>query len=436
MKNRIGIRLEDKNPWERRVALTPEDAAKLISRGLDLTVEPFDRRAFPDQAYAEAGARISHEAVDADLVIGIKEMPTDLFKAGKAYLFFSHTIKGQPYNMDMLRRLMDLSCTLFDYETITDEGGQRLVAFGRHAGLAGMVDTLWTLGHRLVALGHPTPLSELRPTHEYADATEAMAAVARAGEALLAEASWPAEITPLVIGITGYGRVAGGAWEILEHLPHTKVSPDALEARVAEGRREILAVEFREEHLVEPHAPDESFDLQDYYTRGKEGYTSILDQHLPHLTVLVNGIYWEERFPRLAGVKVLRKLFHGASPRLLAVGDISCDVDGSLACTVRDTMPGDPVYVYDPHTGDAPSGLVAEGLAVMAVTNLPTELPVDASRAFSQALTPLIPGLADADLSAATVEEAGLPGPMQRAAILWRGQLTAPYAYMAEFLTE
>jgi alanine dehydrogenase len=435
MANRIGIRLEDKNAWERRAALAPEAVATLTGQGLELWVERFARRAFADQAYAEAGARLCGDVRDCELVLGIKEMPVDYFRPGGAYMFFSHTIKGQPHNMAMLRSLATRGCTLLDYEAVKDERGRRLIFFGRYAGLAGMIDTLWTLGQRLKALGHETPFAALRPAHGYADLEAAKLAVEQVGEQI-ARRGLPEPLRPVVVGITGYGNVSQGAQEILELLPYSEVSPDELKEFVAEngglGSR-LVKVVYKEEHLVEPIDQTARFDLQDYYDHG-ERYRSRFSPQLELLTVLVNGIFWAPRYPKLADAAQLRALFAGPTPpKLLVVGDITCDVDGSLACTVRDTEPGDPVYVYDPITRKAPSGFAGPGLSVMAVGNLPCELPREATEMFSEALSPFVPALARADLSGA-FEAAALPDPIRGSVILWRGKLTPAFAHMEAFL--
>jgi alpha-aminoadipic semialdehyde synthase len=434
MTNRIGLRLEDKNPWERRVALTPEDVAHLNGRGFEIHVERFPRRTFPDTEYASAGAKLTGDVRPCELVLGIKEMPREYFREGGAYMFFSHTIKGQSFNMEMLRALVERRCTLLDYETVTDENGRRLIFFGRHAGLAGMIDTLWTLGRRLDVLGHPTALLDLGPAHTYADLHAAEMAVASAGRRLAAEGV-PALLRPMVFGFTGYGNVSRGAQDVFDLMPHVEVAPGDLAAFVAANRGlsdRLVKVVYREEHLVRHAEPGRPFELQDYYANGGD-YVSIFEPHLGLLSALVNCIYWDERYPKLADAGQLRALFAGGPPRLCVVGDISCDVDGSLACTVRDTNPGDPVYVYDPATGAAPSGFEGPGLAVMAVGNLPCELPREASLAFSTALMPFVPALAGADLGA-PLGRAGLPGPIERSVILWRGEFAPRFEYMRGFL--
>jgi alpha-aminoadipic semialdehyde synthase len=434
MANRIGIRLEDKNDWERRAPLTPEAVRHAHTQGVEVVVERFPRRAYSDADYADAGAKLSDDVRDCEIVLGIKEMPPDYFRPGGAYFFFSHTIKGQPFNMDMLRSLVDRKCTLMDYERVTDGEGRRLIFFGRFAGIAGMIDTFWALGRRLEALGHPTPFRQLKPTHEYPGLGAAKAAVSRMGQRI-AEEGLPEFLRPMVVGFTGYGRVSRGAWEIFDLLPHVEVEPGELESFVKRGdapRGRLARVVYKEEHLVEPVDASRPFDLQHYYDHG-DRYRSRFGPHLEWLTVLVNGIFWAPEYPRLAEADQLRSLFDGDRPRLLVVGDITCDVDGSLACTVKDCEPGDPVYVYDPATRAATSGFEGPGLAVMAVGNLPCELPREASETFSEALLPFIPDLARADLTG-DLETAELPDPIRRSVILWRGDFTPEFSYMSEFL--
>lgn len=434
MKNTIGLRLEDKNPWERRVALTPDAVRELTARGVRIRVEPFGRRTFPDAEYASAGAVLGGMQ-DCDFVLGIKEMPRGYFRPGGAYMMFSHTIKGQPFNMAMLKELVDKGCTLFDYETVTDETGRRLIFFGRFAGLAGMIDTLWTLGRRLGALGHRTLFSGIEPAHRYADLEAAKAAIRGLGTRIAKEGV-PPFLAPAVFGFTGYGHVSQGAQEVFDLLPHVEVEPARLGAFLAGNgglTDRLVKVVYKEADLVAPRDPSRAFDLQHYYQHGGE-YVSAFAPHLERLTVLVNGIYWDARYPRLATREDLAALVAGGrAPRLLAIGDISCDVDGSLACTVRDTTSGDPTYVYDPLTGSAPSGFSGPGFAVMAVGNLPCELPREASSAFSDALGPYIPALAEVDFGDA-FEDAVLPEPIRRSVILWRGRFTPRYEYMRGFI--
>lgn len=434
MDLRIGLRKEDKNEWERRVVLSPHDAGRLRGSGLKIAAESFPRRAFPDRSYLEAGVPVVDTVADCDLVLGVKEMPLGYFRKGGAYMYFSHTIKGQSYNMPMLAELVEKKCTLLDYELVTDDEGRRLIFFSYHAGLVGMTDSLWMLGQRLQEFGYESPLLDLKPAHAYQDLDALKAAVAAVG-ASIEEHGLPPELGPWTVGVLGYGRVAQGAQEILQLLPHVQVAPSALTQWIQEnpGRNHDFAmVVYREEDLVE-RKDGALFELQDYYQH-PENYHSIFSPHLGHLSLLVNAIYWDERYPRFADAETLKLLFAKPTPpKLLAVGDITCDVDGSLACTVKETEPGDPVYVYRPEDRSISMGFEGEGLQVLAVGNLPCELPVEASAHFSEALSPFLPDLARMDLKAAFIDS-GLPGAMSRATILWNGEFTPHCAHMAEYL--
>jgi alpha-aminoadipic semialdehyde synthase len=434
---KIGIRLEDKNEWETRVPLVPDDVKRLGAQGVRFYVQRFPRRAYADALYEAAGAELVDHTRDCDLVLGVKEIPIEEFVENQAYMFFSHTIKGQPYNMEMLAALVQKRCTLLDYETVKDDDGRRLVFFGRHAGLAGAVDTLWALGKRLEAQGKVSPFLGLQQCRHYENLEAAKAAVRAVGQRISEDGLSP-ELAPLVLGITGYGNVSSGAQDIVELLPVVEVTPDELPAFVeanSELADKVIKVVYKEQDLVEPIDPAREFDLQDYYSNGSD-YKSRFGPHLELLSVLMNGIYWDEKYPKLADEQQLRELYGRSAgpPRLLVVGDITCDVDGSLACTVRDTEPGDPCYVYNPETRDAPSGFEGPGLCVMAIGNLPCELPVAASETFSSALSPFIGAMAQADWGEPDFGNVVLPDPIRRSVILWRGAFTPNYEYMTEFL--
>jgi saccharopine dehydrogenase (NAD+, L-lysine forming) len=424
----LGIRREDKNTFERRVPLTPQAVSSLAGHGVRVTVQPSPRRTFLDEEYRAAGATVDESLAACPVILGVKEIPADQLLPGKAYVFFSHTIKGQAQNMPLLRRLLERGCTLIDYEKIVDDQGRRLVFFGRHAGLAGMIDTLWALGQRLRVEGIDTPLATLRPAHRYVSLDEAKDAIAQASRTL--RAHLPPSLRPLTFGVTGYGNVALGVQEILELLQPRRIAPADLTAVAEEP--EIYCTVFREEHLVEPNGAHR-FELRDYYAH-PEHYRSIFSRYLERLSVIINCIYWEPRCPRLVTLDDLRRLYGGEKPpRLRAIGDITCDVDGSIEANVRSTASDNPVYVYDVSAGEAREGVVGNGPVILAVDNLPCELPRDASIFFSEALVPFAPALAGADYSA-PLESTGLPEALRRATIAHRGELTTTYAYLAKHL--
>jgi len=168
MSKYIGIRHEDKYAMERRAPLTPRHVDKLVKqKKLDIIVQSSPKRIFTDEEYIRAGAKVSRDLKKCSVIFGVKEMPVDFFEPGKTYVFFAHVIKGQPYNMAMLRRMMELKCNLIEYERVVDEQGKRLIFFGRYAGLAGMINSLWALGLRLRHYGYSSRLARLKQAHEY-----------------------------------------------------------------------------------------------------------------------------------------------------------------------------------------------------------------------------------------------------------------------------
>ncbi|MFH1465682.1 MAG: bifunctional lysine ketoglutarate reductase /saccharopine dehydrogenase family protein [Pseudomonadota bacterium] len=437
MARTLGIRLEDKNAWERRVPLTPAAVRRLAAEpDLDVQVQRSPTRVFPDESYAAAGAELVDDPFGADVVVAVKEIPTHLFRAGGTYVFFSHTIKGQPYNMDMLRRLMALGCNLVDYERVVDERGRRLIFFSWFAGAAGAIDTLHAAGQRYASLGIRTPFEDVGMAHTYGDLVKAEAALKAVGERILTE-GLSAGNGPFVLGITGYGNVSQGSQHVLSWLPVEYITPEqlrALRARVDAPRDRLYVVVFSEEHMVEPRAAGAPFVLGEYFGH-PERYRSIFVRHVPHLDVMINAIYWTEASPRLLTNEQIAA-FHaqGGGMRLQVVGDISCDLHGSVECLVKSTHPDAPCFVYDPLTGQATDGVAGRGLVMMAVDNLPCEIPAESSQAFSDVLEPFMAALTRADFSQ-PLDEVVLPDPLREALILHRGELTPHYRYMAKFVS-
>jgi alpha-aminoadipic semialdehyde synthase len=434
MSARIGIRLEDKNEWERRAPLVPAHAKALKEQGIEVCVQASPIRAFTAQEYGQVGATVVEELSTCPVILAIKEIPSQLLAAGKTYAFFSHTIKGQKHNMPMLRRLLDLGCNLIDYEKIVDENGRRLVFFGNYAGLAGMLDTLWALGQRLAWEGIETPFQHLLPARLYADLDEAKAAVREVGQKIALE-GLPEPITPLICGFAGYGNVSRGAQQIFDLLPYHEITPSDLITHqpIDKQTNTLYKVVFKEADMVEPINPTARFELQDYYNH-PEKYRGGFEKYIPHLIVLVNGIYWTERYPRLVTRAYLKELFgQSEPPRLRVIGDISCDTEGAIECNLHSTSPGDPVYVYDPLTGATHTGYTGRGVIVLAVDNLPAELPRESSTHFSETLLPFVPEIAQADYDV-PFEQSQLSPTLKRAVIVWRGELTPDYRYLEEYL--
>ena len=436
MNIKIGVRREDINKWERRVPLIPSHVRELAEGGpLEFRVQPSGIRVFSDDDYRVAGVPVEEDLSPCPIILALKEIPLELVERGKTYLFFSHTAKGQSQNMPMLRRMMDLGCTIIDYEKMVDEKGRRVLYFGNYAGHAGMIDTLWTLGRRLEAEGAASPFSLLEPTHRYLSLVEAKEAVGKLAWAI-SRHGLPRALGPVVFGFFGYGHVSQGAQEIFDLLPSETVRPADI-PRLFEGGEgndgRLFKAVFREEDMVRPLDPNKPFELQDFY-ENPEGYRPVTEELVPYLTALVNGIYWTPRFPKYVTKAFLKSLYGGnARPRLKVVGDITCDINGSIECTVRPTDSDDPVYVYDPIEDRTVPGFAGRGPAVLAVYNLPAELPLESSTYFSGRLKEHVPAVAAARFDR-PFAASGLPDVLRRAVILYRGELAPDYAYLAKLV--
>ena len=430
MIKRIGIRREDKNQWERRVALVPEQLQSLIAAGTAVKAQPAPNRCYSDEEMAAAGVVIAEDLSDCELLIGVKEMPVNFIQPGKPHLFFSHTIKGQDYNMAMLQDIIAKKAILLDYERIVDADNRRLIAFGRFAGLAGIIDTLALLGQRWQAQGIANPFATMRLSYQYPYLEQAKAEVRQVGEHLR-QHGLPSGVDSLRIGIPGYGNVSEGIQEIIRLLDIPLILPQQLIN--APDQYKIGYIVFKEEDLVRPRQDNVTFELQHYYDHPQE-YHSCFDIYLPWLTVIANAIYWEKRYPRLVTIAALKRLFSQTmSPSLQIIGDISCDIDGSIECTRKITDPGNPAFVFDPLRETISDGCIGTGVAVMAIDMLPAEFAVDASNFFSTRLAALLPDFLNADYEQ-PLEKSGLPTNLQHAAIVWQGELTPEYRYLESFL--
>lgn len=431
----IGIRHEDKYVMERRVPLIPRHIRRLIDQdGLRVLVQTSPKRIFKDDEFKSAGAEIVDDLADARVIFGVKEMPVSFFEKNKTYIFFSHVIKGQPYNMPMLKKMMDMGCNLIDYERIADSQGRRLIFFGRYAGLAGMINSLWSLGQRLKVKGILTPFLDIKQAHQYDSLEEAKEVISKVGHKIAGE-GLPPEIRPLTIGFTGYGNVSAGAQEIAGLLPIKEISPGELKGLSQQDNlpaNVLYKIVFKEWDLSRPKDPSVEFELSDYYTN-PGNYEDQFGQYLPHLSVLMNCMYWDERYPRIVTKNTLKEMFAGGDPKLAVIGDITCDPDGSIECTHKGTEIEDPVFVYDPFTDSYQMGFEGRGILDMAVDILPSELPRESSIAFSDALIGFVKDIAATDFSK-SFGELSLPAPVKKALILHQGVLAPDYAYLQEHL--
>jgi alpha-aminoadipic semialdehyde synthase len=434
MSKFIGIRHEDKYLMESRAPLTPRHIERLIkNKKLDIVVQSSSKRAFSDQEYTDAGAKIVETLEDCSVILGVKEIPIPMLEPAKTYVFFSHVAKGQPYNMPMLRHMMDLGCNLIDYEKITDEQGKRLIFFGRYAGFAGMINTLWALGLRLKEYGFETPFLGISQAHHYTSLEQAKKDISEVGREI-AEKGLPAELQPFTVGITGSGNASQGAQDILGLFPVKEISPEKLlELRDREylPNNLIYKVIFKAAHLS-AHNDGNTFDRNDYYAHPKN-YHNIFEKYIPHLTMLSNCMYWDPNYPRIVTKDYIEKLFSHGRPKLTVIGDITCDPDGSIEITHKGTEIEEPLFVYNPNTKNPTFGHTGEGMLVMAVDILPAELPRDSSEGFSDVLVNYIKPISDCDFSE-HFEYLDLPKAIKKALILHNGELTPDFRYLESHL--
>ncbi len=431
----IGIRHEDKHYTERRSPLSPEHVKKLKEQGIEVEVESSPTRIFKDEEYARVGAKIVDHLTGCDIILGVKEIPGTYFERNKTYMFFSHVIKGQSYNMPMLKKMMDMECNLIDYEKVADDQDKRIIFFGRFAGLAGMINSLWSLGQRLKRKGYVNnPFLRIRQAYTYDSLSAAKEDVAEAGKEI-AEKGLPSELTPLTIGFTGNGNVSQGAREIAQLLPFRDVSPEELKGLHEKGdvsQNLVYQVVFTEKDIYKPIEADHDFQLQEYYDH-PERYESNFSPFIPCLTVMMNCMYWDDRYPRIFTKSWAKKHFAEDDTKIEVVGDVTCDPDGSVEFTHKATTIDEPVFVYDPLREKPVMGFDGDGILVMAVDILPSELPRDSSEAFGDALLPFIRSLASTDFKQ-DFKHLPLDKALKKALILHKGKLTPDFEYISGYL--
>ncbi|MEE8341604.1 MAG: bifunctional lysine ketoglutarate reductase /saccharopine dehydrogenase family protein [Candidatus Neomarinimicrobiota bacterium] len=431
---RIGIRREDKNEWEARVPVIPADIKKLTNNGINVVLQPSPIRIFSDQEYIDVGAIISEDLSSCSVIMAVKEIPVEFVEKGKTYIFFSHTIKGQAYNMPLLQKMIDEKTQLIDYERIVNDQGQRLIFFGRHAGLAGMIDSLWAFGKRLDFESVQSPFSKIKKTFEYRGLKNAKEQIGKIADEII-EKGIPKVIRPLICGFSGYGNVSQGAQEIFDILPHQEISAQELSnSKLFDTAKNVLhKVVFKESDLVEPISGTDKFELQDYYNN-PEKYRSKFEQYLSQITILMNCIYWDTQYPRLITKNYLKTAWlKSENQKLKVIGDISCDIDGAIQCTLKSTEPGNPVYVYNPINSSIVDGVEGAGPVIMAVDNLPCELAEEASKSFSKILVGFIPELVKTDYHG-SFESLKLASELRKGMILYKGKLTSEYRYLEQYL--
>ncbi|MDT8347085.1 MAG: NAD(P)-dependent oxidoreductase [Flavobacteriaceae bacterium] len=390
---------ERKNPPDRRVVCSPQQIALLKQQypTHQFIVEASDIRIFSDQAYQDYGIDVHKDVSHADVLIGVKEVPVDALIPDKSYFFFSHTIKKQTYNKNLLRRILALNIDLYDHETITTAQGHRLIGFGRYAGLVGAYNAIRLLGQR-------DELFDLPKAEDLPD----LNALLKSFDAI--------SLPHKKIVLTGSGKVAYGAKEILDHLHIHEVSVE-----------EFLHQAFDEPVYV-------LIDVLDY-NRRKDGKNLGKKDFYQHPEAYESDFI---RFAKVADIFIAGHFYGDGAPYLFTredaknpdfnidlIADISCDIDGPVASTIRPSTIAEPFYAYHPLTEkEVPVG-TPHSIAVMAVDNLPCELPKDASEGFGEMfLEHVFPAFFNEDAS----------GILQRAQITKKGKLTESFLYLQDWV--
>ncbi|KAL3894789.1 MAG: hypothetical protein SGCHY_005070 [Lobulomycetales sp.] len=394
LRKSLGIRREGKNKWERRVPLTPAAVKRLVSEySVPVYVQPSSKRVFPDRDYADAGAILTEDLSSADIIMGVKEVASADLLPKKTYIFFSHTHKGQAANMPMLRKALDLKIRLMDYELLTDENYRRLVAFGSFAGYAGMIDGLNGFGQRLLSKGFGTPFLNIGMAYKYPSLHDAKLDLFKVG--LDIKSGLSPELGPLTFTFIGDGNVSQGAQHMLSCLPVEMVKANDLaeisQMKVEKNDRVYGCVATLEDYIVRKSDKEPLLrkDRDTYYSNPELFESKFHEKIAPYSSMIVNGILWDPRYPRLLTKEQIKAVYSGGNDfRLTTVADISCDIDGSIEFTSHATSIDAPFFVYDPTTDVESYDAQAKGIQVMSIDNLPCELALESSEFFSTALFP------------------------------------------------
>lgn len=400
-KIRIGILREIKEPPDRRVPLLPEQCLALQEQHPEIVVEVQSSkvRCIPDENYVKAGISVFEDVSSSDILFGIKEIPPRYLLENKTYLFFSHTTKMQPHNRAMLQMAAEKGITLIDYECMTDFSGSRLVAFGRYAGIVGAYNGIRAFGIRY-------ELFHLKP------------AWTTSGLGELYEEYKKVKLPNIKIVVTSTGRVSKGAQEVLNELGIIRVSPREFKSR--EFDIPVYTVLESTDYYI-PIDPAEPSAKENFY-KHPERFKSVFWDYARVADMLIACAFWRSDYPKLFEKETMRL----PDFRIRVIADVSCDVDGSIPSTIRTTSIEHPFYDYNPVSGqEEPPFSSEDHITVMAIDNLPCELPVEASREFGkQLIEHVFPALVEGDSQ----------GILQKATILKKGKLTEPFKYLSNYL--
>jgi len=399
---KFGIIKERKSPPDKRVVFSPTMllAFKQQFPQADIKVESSDIRIFKDDEYRAAGFEVSTDMTDCDVLIGVKEVPISSLLPGKDYFFFSHTIKKQPHNKKMLQAVIDNDITLYDHETITDAANRRLIGFGRYAGIVGTYNGFRGFGQKFELFNLPKA--------ETLEDKDAM--IAR-----LRRATMP----PVKIVLTGKGKVGMGAKEVLDGMKVKEVSIENFLTKTYTSPVYVQADVLDYNIRKDGHKADSN---QDFFDNPGE-YISNFARFSHVADIFIAGHFYSNDAPHI----LTREMLRDTKSKIKVVADISCDVEGPVASTVRASTIAEPFYGYNPSTNTEVDMHHPSAVVVMAVDNLPCELPKDASEGFGEMfLKHVIPAFYDNDKNEILL----------RAKIAEKGRLTPKFKYLNDYVQE
>lgn len=399
---KIGLIKENKKPYDKRVAFGPDQLATIAETAegfFDFVVEPSSHRCFSDNEYIDQGVEVSADIEDCDILMGIKEVPVPCLIPNKTYFFFSHTTKKQDANREMLQHILENNITLIDYEGIKDKSGRRLVAFGRWAGIVGAYNGLWTYGKK-------SDLFDLKRAKDCYDLQE------------LKEELKKVSLPPIKMVITGTGKVGSGVVEVLKHINAKEVSPADLISKYYDDP--VFAVLSSGDY--NKRKADGVYNREEFHSR-PDLYESDFLKYAEVSDVLFAAAYWDPRAPKLfAKSDLVTDDFN-----ISVIADITCDIGGSIPTTLRSSSVADPVYDVERDTmQEVPPFGSQHSISVMAIDNLPCELPRDASHDFgNQLMQHVIPEL--------MMEKSEM---LEKATITKNGKLMSIYSYLDGYVNQ
>ena len=393
----IGLIKEGKVPSDNRVALSPKQCRYLLDQfpNWDIIVESSPNRCFTDIEYQNEGIKVVKDISAADILLGIKEVPISQLIPHKKYLFFSHTKKAQTYNQKLFQAMMDKNITLIDYECLEHEDGQRLIGFGFFAGIVGAHNGIMAYGNRTKEF----TLGRVKDVKDYME---------------LVHTYFGLKLPNIKIAITGSGRVAHGILEIMNLMDVQQVEPDEYTSR---EYAYPVYVHLKGGDLYR-HKTNNTYGRNDFHTH-PENYNCLFNNYLKHTHILMNGIYWEPSIAPLFTMDDLKE----DDFALTTIADITDDAHGSVPCNLGDSSSDDPVYGVNISNFEKTVPYLPNGIDIMAVGNLPNELPRDASRYFGEQLIKyVIPDLIK-----------GGNKIIEGATMLDKGKLTQNFSYLEDY---